>query len=35
VHLDEKDLNLGHWCGTMLELRLNITESKRLLSDES
>jgi hypothetical protein len=30
----EKELKLGHWCVTMLELRKNITESKILLSYE-
>jgi hypothetical protein len=32
VYFAEKVLNKGHYCGTMLELRLNITESKILHS---
>jgi hypothetical protein len=32
VHFAEKELNLGQWGGTMLDLRLNITESKILYS---
>jgi hypothetical protein len=35
VHCADKELNLGHWCGTMLELRLYITESYILLSNET
>jgi hypothetical protein len=32
VHFAGKELNVVHWCGIMLELRLNITESKILHS---
>ncbi len=32
VYFAEKVLNKGHQCGTMIELRLNITESKILNS---
>ncbi len=28
VHFAEEELNLGHLCETMLEFRLNVTESK-------
>ncbi len=35
MHFAGKELNLGHWCGTMLELRLNITEGYILLSNET
>jgi hypothetical protein len=35
VHFAEKRLNIGYWCETMLELRLNITESKILHSYEN
>jgi hypothetical protein len=32
VYFADKELNLGHWYGIMVELRLNITESKILHS---
>jgi hypothetical protein len=32
VRSSDKELNLEHWCGPMLELWKNITKSKRLHS---
>jgi hypothetical protein len=35
VHFVLKELNVGHLCGIMLELGLNITERKRIFLYES
>jgi hypothetical protein len=35
VHFADKELNSGHCCGIMLELRLNITKSKILHSHKN
>jgi hypothetical protein len=34
VHFVKK-AELEHWCGTVLKLRINITESKMFLSNEN